>query len=100
MKKVLIILCFLILIYIIFIFIEIKRFNNSTKIEPLILIDQDKIDLTSEEGMVNKKYIGLGYTIEYEFFVDKKENNENTQVDVVSGEFRLFDKILLSAWIQ
>ncbi|MDD4706109.1 MAG: hypothetical protein PHS24_02715 [Bacilli bacterium] len=99
MKKVLIIIGFLLLIYLIFIFIETKRFNNNTKIEPLILLNQDKIDIASEEGMVKKKYFGLGYTIEYEFLVNKKENKP-VQIDVISGEFRLFDKILLSAWIQ
>lgn len=94
MKKVLNILILIVLVYSIFIFIEVKRFNNNTKIEPLILLNHDKIDLTSEVGKINKKYFGLGYTIEYEIFI-----NDNAQ-NVVSGEFRLFDKILLSAWIQ
>lgn len=94
MKKVLNILILIVLVYFIFIFIEVKRFNNNTKIEPLILLNHDKIDLTSEVGKINKKYFGLGYTIEYEIFI-----NDNAQ-NVVSGEFRLFDKMLLSAWIQ
>ncbi|MDD3895996.1 MAG: hypothetical protein PHP49_03110 [Bacilli bacterium] len=94
MKKVLNILILIVLVYSIFIFIEVKRFNNNTKIEPLILLNHDKIDLTSEVGKINKKYFGLGYTIEYEIFI-----NDNAQ-NVVSGEFRLFDKMLLSAWIQ
>lgn len=76
------------------------RFKNNTKIEPIILINQDKIDLTSEVGKVNKKYFGFGYTIEYEFFVDKQEDSDQVQINVISGEFKLFDKILLSAWIQ
>ena len=95
MKKVLNILILIVLVYSIFIFIEVKRFNNNTKIEPLILLNHDKIDLTSEVGKINKKYFGLGYTIEYEIFI-----SNDAQINVVSGEFRLFDKILLSAWIQ
>ena len=49
--------------------------------------------------MIKKKYFGLGYTIEYEFLINKTANDE-AQTDVISGKLILFDKFLLSAWIQ
>ena len=99
MKKVLLVIGFLVLIYIIFIFVVTKRFNSNTQIEPLILLSQDKINIDSTENMIKKKYFGLGYTIEYEFLINKTANDE-AQTDVISGKLILFDKFLLSAWIQ
>ena len=53
------------------------------------------------------KYEGLGYTVTYKFDPEKeassdKEGKQNAYPGshIYSAEFRLFDKILLWAWIE
>lgn len=43
---------------------------------------------------------GTGFTVEYEYFVQREENSNNQINEVISGEFKLFDKIILSAWAK
>ena len=39
---------------------------------------------------------GLGFTVEYEYVVNHEENTDNQENEVVSKNFKLFDKITLS----
>ena len=70
-----------------------KNAKRGTK--PLITISEYETD--SRTG-----YKGLGYTIEY--YVDKDEQKEGdmTYINVYGygAEFRLFDKIMVWAWIE
>lgn len=83
-----------------YVFVEVHRFNNNLGAKPLILIDEDNVDFSSKVGLVDKEYVGFGFTIEYEYNVKKEKNSDNIEVIVLGGEFKLFDKFMISAWIM
>ena len=96
LKRTLIILGTILIIYISFVTVDCIRLRNAKRgTKPLIIVSEYETD--SRTG-----YKGLGYTIEY--YVDKDEQKEDdmTYINVYGygAEFRLFDKIMIWAWIE
>ncbi len=87
-----------VLLYGVFVGIEcVRLYNAETSKPPIITIKPTKI----QDDEV--KYTGLGYTIIYKINeeIEAKENvSQNVIHDICGAEFRLFDKILLWAWIE
>ena len=96
----LIIISSLILLYGVFVGVDcIRLYKVGESDKPLITIKE-----TRKEDYC--KYEGLGYSVTYKFDSEKavvpEERAENSYpgLHVYSAEFRLFDKILLWAWIE
>lgn len=86
-KAVLIATAALIIFCAVYITADCIRLNNSEPgTKPLITTGMIKTDTRTE-------YSGLGYTVEY-------YNSDNTDKPYYGGEFRLFDKILVWAWVE
>ena len=100
LKRILIIIASLIAVYIVLVGIELYRFNNDTGKPPIILLDQDEINISSSIGRVDKSYYGLGYTIKYKYNIICEENSDVISVQILEGDFKLFNKILLATWIS
>lgn len=87
-----------IILYGLFVGVEcVRLYNADISRPPIITTSPPK----TENDTV--KYTGLGYTITYRIN-EKVETEENASLnsiyDVCGAEFRLFDKILLWAWIE
>ena len=102
MKKIInplvIIICALILAYGMFVGVDCVRLYNADVSEPPIIITQPT-KIQNDEV----KYTGLGYTVTYQTKaeISTEENGSNNAIyDICGAEFRLFDKILLWAWIE
>lgn len=101
MKKVLrtliIVIASLILLYGVFVGVDCVRLYNADESKPPII--------TTDLTQINDyeiKYTGLGYTVAYRLYesVDLDESDSSNSIYDVSGaEFKLFDKIMLWAWI-
>ena len=100
-KPLVIIICSLILAYGLYVGVDCVRLYKVGKSDkPLITINEAR-------GEDYWKCEGLGYTVTYKFDPEKavaseEEGKENAYPGsyVYSAEFRLFDKILLWAWIE
>lgn len=92
-KKLLIAIGIILAIYILFITVDCIRLRNTTSvIKPIITVS-----LAEEES--RSKYTGLGYSVIY--YKDKQENTgENIVKKIYGAEFRLFDTILIWAWVE
>lgn len=99
LKLIGIIFIIIVVCYIIFIGIELIRFNNSIGAIPLINIDKKTVNIDEEENTLQEKNYGIGYTIEYEYLVNRKDGSDNQLLKLISGEFKLFDKFTLNTWI-
>jgi len=87
-----------ILIYGVFVGADCVRLYNAGESKPPIITTRP-VQLHDDEI----KYTGLGYTITYKANAETEaEENEsqNAIYDICGAEFRLFDKILLWAWIE
>ena len=87
-----------VLLYGLFVGVDCVRLYNADESKPPIITTSPT---KSENDTV--KYTGLGYTVTYRTTVEAEtEENEssNTIYDICGAEFRLFDKILLWAWIE
>ncbi len=87
-----------ILLYGLFVGVDCVRLNKADKSEPPFIITKP---VKIEKDIV--KYTGLGYTVTYK--TNKEQETEengsrNAIYDICGAEFRLFDKILLWAWIE
>ena len=93
MKKVFIAIGILLVIYISFVTIDCVRLRNAkTGTKPFITVSL----VEYENG---NKYTGLGYSIKY--YKDRLENEKGNIVESEYGaEFRLFDTILIWAWVE
>lgn len=81
-----------------FVVIEVIRFNSTKGLPPGIIRAEDY----TEKTLTYTSVFGL-YTIKYEYqktFDEYKTASQLTADEIVSGEFRLFNKWLLSAWIK
>ena len=102
MKKIfrvlIIIISSAVLLYGLFVGIDCVRLHNADISEPPIIITQPT-KIQDDEV----KYTGLGYTVTYRINeeIETEENaSRNAIYDICGAEFRLFDKILLWAWIE
>lgn len=92
-KKILIVIIMLFIMYFLFVTIDCIRLRNAINgTKPLITISL----VEYENG---NKYIGLGYSVKY--YNDKHEDTNGTiEKSAYGAEFRLFDKILIWAWVE
>ena len=95
-----IILIAIIVIFTLFVIVELTRFNNHLGVEPLIKTGVTDFYVGTDSNLSKEKMHGIGFTVEYEYFVQREENSDNQINEVISGEFKLFDKIILSAWAK
>ena len=102
MKKILrpliIVITSLILFYGVFVGVDCVRLYNADESKsPIITTDLTQIN------DYEIKYTGLGYTVTYqtkEEITTEENESLNAIYDICGAEFRLFDKILLWAWIE
>lgn len=86
-KKIFLTIVILLIIYFIFVTIDCIRLRNAkVDTKPFITISLAEY----ENG---NKYMGLGYSVKY--YKDKQDNENG-----YGAEFRVFDKILIWAWIE
>lgn len=93
MKKIFIILIAILALYAAYVIVDCIRLKNSkTDTKPLITISEPDYDNGT-------KYVGLGYSIAYyqDSYVD---DDGNANIKGYGAEFRLFDSILVWAWIE
>jgi hypothetical protein len=92
-KKVLIAIGMILAIYISFVTIDCVRLGNTnSETKPIITVS-----LAEDEN--RSKYMGLGYSVTY--YKDRQDNiDENIDKNVYGAEFRLFDTILIWAWVE
>ena len=87
----------LVLFYGVFVGIDCLRLQNAFESKPPIITTQ-----ATQINAFSIKYMGVGYTVTYRLYepVAAEDYDSSNSVYEVSGaEFRLFDKILLWAWI-
>ena len=88
-KKILIAVGILLAIYIVFVTVDCIRLENAnTETKPIITV-------SSSEYETRSKYNGIGYSVIY--YTDEQENQGE---NIYGAEFRLFDSILIWAWIE
>ncbi len=91
------IIVILLIVFILFVVMELVRFNKKLGVLPGKITGEEY----KEDAVI---YSGIGYTISYKY--DKKfeeyqySENAITEANIVSGEFKLFNKWLLGAWIK
>jgi len=100
LRAIRIILVLFILSYILFIIFEVLRFDNNLGVAPTIVVGPVDIHVEAESNLQKEKISGLGYTIEYEYVVERDLNSDVQTNKIISGTFKLFDKIILSSWIE
>ena len=100
MKKAIVIILAILMIYVTFISIEVIRFNNKPGSKPVIMLKEEKIDITKETGVVVKDYVGIGYTITYNYNVEYKKGSDLASIMILKGNFKLFNKYSLSMFVQ
>lgn len=106
MKKKLKIFCIILAIIIgffaIFITEESIRLNMIKGSKPLIVLDQTKCSLSCAEigNEITIEYWGLGYKLNIRYYHSPESSEDNDVYIITSEEFRLFNKILIWAWIE
>lgn len=87
-----------ILLYGVYVCVDCVRLYNSDISKPPIISTQ-----TTKKQGDEIKYTGLGYTVIYKTKAEiptEENESKNAIYDICGAEFRLFDKILLWAWIE
>ena len=84
----------IVLIIVVFYTIEIVRFNKADGCKPGICAV--KYDLDLENKTIT--YKGIGYTFTYKY--SELETNEDLAKKCIGGEFKLFGKKLIAAWVE
>lgn len=96
MEKVLkiigIVILSVVLIWCLYVTVEAIRLRTmKLGLEPLIALERVEDD-------TKLYYKGLGYSVTYQ--INKEQNYDLILTSILGGEFRLFDKILIWAWIE
>lgn len=76
--------------------LQIAKFDT----KPLIVISEELECYDERTCEYYNKYKGLGYSITYSYYIDESSAENNIGVDANGAEFRLFDKIMIWAWIE
>ena len=91
-KKILIVVGIIVLIYVLFVTVDCIRLKSMKHgFKPLITLEEEKTD-------TREYYTGLGYNITY--YINKTKKYDMISVAIYGAEFRLFDKILIWAWVE
>ena len=82
--------------------IRLKHIDNSA---PLIVLDKTKCSKNDRSCYDSKNeyeedYWSAGYTLKTQYVIDEKSSEDNLIIRVNKKEFRLFNKILLWAWVE
>lgn len=93
-KKVAITLAIIVAIVVGYFVIELIRFNKADGCKPGICSVKEDIDIEAK----TITYKGIGYTFEYKY--SELKTNEDIKTKCISGEFKLFGKKLIAAWIE
>ncbi len=93
LKKTAITLGVLFVIMVCFFVIEIIRFNKADGCKPGICAVKEVIDLEAK----TITYKGIGYTFTYKY--SELKTNEDVETKRIGGEFKLFGKKVIAAWI-
>lgn len=88
--------CYVGLVVIDCIRLQIAKFDT----KPLITISEELECFDQQTHEYYNKYKGLGYSITYSYYIDETSAENNIGVDANGAEFRLFDKIMIWAWIE
>lgn len=92
-KKILIVIGIIFAIYIVFVSVDCIRLRNAKSgTKPFITVSLAEY----ENG---DKYTGLGYSVKYYRDI-QIDINGNIEEKGYGAEFRLFDKILVWAWVE
>lgn len=97
-KLIIKILVVLFIAFIMYIFIELYRFNDNTNMKPLIILGE-KLTNVSDTYSV-QDYLGLGYSIKYEYSKVSSPGSDAVILMPLKGEFKLFSKIPVVMWVQ
>ncbi len=90
-KKILIAIGIILAIYILFVAVDCIRLGNTnSETKPMITV-------SSVEDEHRNEYTGLGYSVIY--YKDGQEGIDGNE-DIYGAEFRLFDAILIWAWVE
>ena len=98
LRLLIIIISSVVLLYGVFVGVDCVRLYNSDESKPPI-VSTKPTQIQDDEV----KYSGLGYTVTYqtkEEITTGENESLNAIYDICGAEFRLFDKILLWAWIE
>ncbi len=96
-KVVCLIVLIILVVYGIYLGVELERFSSKLGCRPLIIIGNTETFVEVGSSKTKEKIKGLGFTIEYEVKTTK-QTEDLVVVDVLAGQFKLFDKILLMAY--
>lgn len=83
-----------------FILEESIRLSKIPGAKPLIITKIDANIEANNSKLKEEVYHSIGYTIKYEYLKDEKSSEDNIMYLIIGEEFRLFDKILIWAWIS
>ena len=95
----------LLALLLIFIFEESVRLKHIDNSAPLIVLDKTKCGKNDRACYDSKNeyeedYWSAGYTLKTQYVIDEKSSEDNLIIRVNKKEFRLFNKILLWAWVE
>ncbi len=90
----------IVICYVLYVGIELIRFNNNFGVYPLINLGAIDIDVNVESNLQKKRIYGIGYIIEYEYIKQQEEDSDIRLNKIISGKFKLFNEFLLSSWIE
>ena len=96
-KVVCLIVLIILVVYGIYLGVELERFSSKLGCRPLFIIGNTETFVEVGSSKTKEKIKGLGFTIEYEVKTTK-QTEDLVVVDVLAGQFKLFDKILLMAY--
>lgn len=96
-KVVCLIVLILLVVYGIYLGVELERFSSKLGCRPLIIIGNTETFVEVGSNKTKERIKGLGFTIEYEIKTTK-QTEDLVVIDVLAGQFKLFDKILLMAY--
>ena len=97
-KGIAISLAIVLVLFVSFVITEIIRFNSNKGVPPGII----RADEYKEQEQIYTSVLGI-YTVTYKFAKPLEEYNtadELTVDEIVSGEFKLFNKWIVAAWIE
>ena len=97
-KGILITLAIILAVFVLFVVVEVIRFNTNKGVAPGII----RAENYAEKTQTYTSVFGI-YTVKYEYaktFEEYQTADALTSDEIVSGELKLFNKWLLSAWVK
>lgn len=97
-----VILAIIIGIFSVFIIEESVRLSNVKGAKPLIILGQTKCSPSCAEigDEIALNYYGVGYKLTIKYYHSPESSQDNDVYKITGEEFRLFNNILLWAWVE